>query len=84
MLIEHRTAVLNFSSGTTGPPKACMVTHHNLVANAEQSMHLDGMARLRKSDATYATRDTHCAYVPLYPASKLFQTRNSTELDEEV
>lgn len=70
---SQRTAVLNFSSGTTGPPKACMVTHHNLVANAEQSMHLDEMARVRKSDPTYATGDVHCAYVPLYHAMGLLQ-----------
>ncbi|KAF2815566.1 acetyl-CoA synthetase-like protein [Mytilinidion resinicola] len=71
--VSQRTAVLNFSSGTTGPPKACMVTHHNLVANAEQSMHLDELARVRNSDPTYATRDVHCAYVPLYHAMGLFQ-----------
>jgi acyl-CoA synthetase (AMP-forming)/AMP-acid ligase II len=67
----YRIAVLNFSSGTTGPPKACMVTHHNLVANAEQTLVLDKLARKRKSDSTYATGDIHCAYVPLYHASKL-------------
>lgn len=70
ILTDDRTAVLNFSSGTSGPPKACMMSHHNLVANAEQSIHLDRMARLRKSDLTYATRDVHCAYAPLYHASK--------------
>ncbi|KAH6668930.1 hypothetical protein B0J14DRAFT_629113 [Halenospora varia] len=57
--VSERTAVLNFSSGTSGPPKACMLTHHNLVANAEQSMHLDRVARLRNSDSTYATLDVH-------------------------
>ncbi|KAM5368087.1 hypothetical protein ACJZ2D_009691 [Fusarium nematophilum] len=69
--LAERVAVLNFSSGTTGLPKACMITHRNLVANSEQTLHLDRMARIRKSDPGFATNDVHCAYVPFYHAMGL-------------
>lgn len=56
-----------------------MVTHHNLVSNAEQTIHLDRMARARKSNPLYATRDVHVAYVPLYHASKSTCSNQSLE-----
>jgi acyl-CoA synthetase (AMP-forming)/AMP-acid ligase II len=43
--IVYRPVVLNFNSGTTGLLKACYITHRNLVANSEQMLHLDRMAR---------------------------------------
>ncbi|KAF5968517.1 4-coumarate ligase [Fusarium coicis] len=69
--IYRRPAVLNFSSGTTGLPKACEVTHRNLVANAEQNLHLDRVARKRKNDTTFAANDVHCAFLPFYHAMGL-------------
>lgn len=33
----HDTALLQFTGGTTGTPKAAMLTHANLVANTEQA-----------------------------------------------
>lgn len=33
---EEDVALLAYSSGTTGPPKGCMITHHNLVSNCVQ------------------------------------------------
>ncbi len=33
----HDVAVLQYTGGTTGIPKAAMLTHHNLVANAMQT-----------------------------------------------
>ncbi|KAF5681400.1 4-coumarate ligase [Fusarium denticulatum] len=69
--ISLRPAVLNFSSGTTGLPKACEVTHRNMVANAEQNLHLDRVARKRKNDPTFATNDVHCAFLPFYHAMGL-------------
>ncbi|KAF4339003.1 cutinase transcription factor 1 beta [Fusarium beomiforme] len=70
-VLSDKTAVLNFSSGTTGLPKACEMTHRNLVANAEQSVHLDRVARMRKNDPTFATNDVHCAFLPFYHAMGL-------------
>ncbi|KAG5930329.1 hypothetical protein E4U42_002070 [Claviceps africana] len=68
-VLAEKIAVLNFSSGTTGSPKACMITHGNLVANAEQQLHLDRVARERSSDPRYAAHDVHCAFLPFYHAS---------------
>ncbi|KAF7554278.1 hypothetical protein G7Z17_g3027 [Cylindrodendrum hubeiense] len=71
------TAVLNFSSGTTGNPKACMITHRNLVANSEQTLHLDHMAKMRQSDPDLTTtQDVHCAYVPFYHAIVLMLVKS--------
>ncbi|KAF4464080.1 4-coumarate-- ligase [Fusarium albosuccineum] len=70
-VLADRPAVLNFSSGTTGLPKACAVTHQNLVANSEQTLHLDRMARKRLSDPSFAANDVHCAYLPIYHAMGL-------------
>ncbi|KAI1013688.1 hypothetical protein LB503_010547 [Fusarium chuoi] len=70
-VLADKPAVLNFSSGTTGLPKACEVTHLNLVANAEQNLHLDRVARKRKNDPTFAANDVHCAFLPFYHAMGL-------------
>ncbi|CAJ0552463.1 Ff.00g064420.m01.CDS01 [Fusarium sp. VM40] len=66
--LTDRPVVLNFSSGTTGLPKACCITHGNLVANSEQTLHLDRMARAQRGDPAYAVNDVHCAFLPLYHA----------------
>ncbi|EXL41976.1 hypothetical protein FOCG_15334 [Fusarium oxysporum f. sp. radicis-lycopersici 26381] len=70
-VLADKPAVLNFSSGTTGLPKACEITHRNLVANAEQNLHLDRVARKRKNDSTFAANDVHCAFLPFYHAMGL-------------
>lgn len=36
---EHDIAVLQYTGGTTGVPKGAMLTHHNITANAAQSLH---------------------------------------------
>jgi len=51
-------AVLQFTGGTTGMPKAAMLTHANLVANAYQT-------RLWLPDAT-AGRETTLGVLPLF------------------
>ncbi|KFY53401.1 hypothetical protein V496_07663 [Pseudogymnoascus sp. VKM F-4515 (FW-2607)] len=66
----NRTAVLNFSSGTTGMPKGCMVSHGNLVANCVQVMVADDAAKSRNQKVGNP-EEVHCAYVPLYHAMGL-------------
>ncbi|KAK1688888.1 hypothetical protein BDP55DRAFT_629428 [Colletotrichum godetiae] len=58
-------------NGTTGKPKACMITHCNLVANAEQTLHLDRVSESRANGQGSLTHDVHCAFLPLYHASGL-------------
>ncbi|WP_405592412.1 class I adenylate-forming enzyme family protein [Streptomyces sp. NBC_01190] len=36
-------ACVQFTSGTTGPPKGVQLTHHNLVTNAAQAAHVLGL-----------------------------------------
>ncbi|KAH8660220.1 hypothetical protein BX600DRAFT_482197 [Xylariales sp. PMI_506] len=69
-ILSQRTAVLNFSSGTTGPSKACMITHQNLVANAEQTLYLDQLGETKRSDTNFFTHDVHCAFLPIYHATR--------------
>ncbi|EXF79038.1 hypothetical protein CFIO01_05798 [Colletotrichum fioriniae PJ7] len=71
LILAEKVAVLNFSSGTTGKPKACMITHRNLVANAEQTLHLDRVSELRAIGQGSSTHNVHCAFLPLYHASGL-------------
>lgn len=47
-----------------------MTTHHNLVANAEQTLHLDRMAQMRAQDLRIAACETHCAFLLFHHASK--------------
>jgi long-chain acyl-CoA synthetase len=37
---EHDLAVLQYTGGTTGTAKACMLTHRNLIINAQQCSHM--------------------------------------------
>ncbi|KAH7406663.1 hypothetical protein DE146DRAFT_648053 [Phaeosphaeria sp. MPI-PUGE-AT-0046c] len=60
------TATVNFSSGTTGLPKGVEVSHHNLIANLEQTIF---MRYLNKPwDATNRPRETWIGFLPLYHA----------------
>ncbi|KAI1047190.1 hypothetical protein LB505_011658 [Fusarium chuoi] len=69
-VLADKVAVLNFSSGTTGNPKACMITHRNLVANSEQQLHLYEVARQGSPDSKHSVPRIHCAFLPFYHASK--------------
>ncbi|KAL5390167.1 hypothetical protein PMIN06_002077 [Paraphaeosphaeria minitans] len=60
------TATVNYSSGTTGLPKGVEVSHHNLVANLEQTIY---MRYLKKPwDHTDRPREVWLGFLPLYHA----------------
>ncbi|PSN65025.1 acetyl-CoA synthetase-like protein [Corynespora cassiicola Philippines] len=59
-------ATVNYSSGTTGLPKGVEVSHHNLIANLVQTIH---MRYLRKPwDARTRPREVWLGFLPLYHA----------------
>jgi len=60
------TATVNFSSGTTGLPKGVEVSHHNLVANLDQTIY---MRYLHKPwNADNRPREVWIGFLPLYHA----------------
>ena len=60
------TATVNYSSGTTGLPKGVQVSHHNLIANLEQTIY---MRYLKKPwDASTRPREVWIGFLPLYHA----------------
>jgi long-subunit acyl-CoA synthetase (AMP-forming) len=70
---EETTAVINYSSGTTGFPKGVEVSHYNLIANAEQASHkrnmvagtAKGRARKERLDIS---GERWLAAIPMYHA----------------
>jgi 4-coumarate--CoA ligase len=62
----NTTATVNYSSGTTGLPKGVEVSHHNLVANLDQTIY---MRYLHKPwSATTRPREVWLGFLPLYHA----------------
>lgn len=67
------TAVINYSSGTTGLPKGVECSHYNLISNAEQVLHKrllvantsEGEARKRR---LRFSGDRWLASIPMYHA----------------
>ncbi|OBT58433.1 hypothetical protein VE04_01314 [Pseudogymnoascus sp. 24MN13] len=59
-------ATINYSSGTTGPPKGVCVSHHNLIANVEQTIYM----RFQEKPYAYANRpqERWIGFLPLYHA----------------
>ncbi|KAF2748393.1 acetyl-CoA synthetase-like protein [Sporormia fimetaria CBS 119925] len=63
---QTTTATVNYSSGTTGLPKGVEVSHHNLVANLDQTIY---MRYLRKPwKAHNRPREVWIGFLPLYHA----------------
>ncbi|KAF1991214.1 4-coumarate-CoA ligase [Aulographum hederae CBS 113979] len=63
---KTNTAVLNYSSGTTGLPKGVMITHTNVIANVAQSLY---MRELSHSTPKHQRDPEHwLGFLPLYHA----------------
>ncbi|CAI6081990.1 unnamed protein product [Clonostachys chloroleuca] len=50
----RQTAFLCFSSGTSGLPKAVMISHYNVISNVLQNVTFDSVSRARKGVTTQA------------------------------
>jgi 4-coumarate--CoA ligase len=70
---QETTAVINYSSGTTGFPKGVEISHYNLIANAEQANHKRNMVagtakgRVRK-ERLDVSGERWLAAIPMYHA----------------
>ncbi|GME36656.1 4-coumarate-ligase [Neofusicoccum parvum] len=60
------TAILNYSSGTTGLPKGVLITHANIIANVAQSLHMRDLAQ--PYTPSTRPRETWLGFLPLYHA----------------
>ncbi|KAK4544179.1 hypothetical protein LTR36_004389 [Oleoguttula mirabilis] len=63
---KTRTAVLNYSSGTTGLAKGVMISHENVIANVEQSIYCRNLEQPHTPDQAPAER--WLGFLPLYHA----------------
>ncbi|KAF2455571.1 4-coumarate-CoA ligase [Lineolata rhizophorae] len=69
---KQKTAVLNYSSGTTGLPKGVMITHQNIIANTVQSLHMrqltSGDPSIPPTPQTSTGPERWLGFLPLYHA----------------
>ncbi|KAI4147691.1 MAG: hypothetical protein LQ340_005430 [Diploschistes diacapsis] len=62
---SERTIALNYSSGTTGPPKGVEITHKNYVANCTQvKAHQDRQVKTKEEEEN----ETFLGIIPMYHA----------------
>ena len=76
---ENTVATINYSSGTTGLPKGVCVSHHNLIANVEQTIFM----RFHEKPFTKHTAppERWIGFLPLYHAyGQLYTILMSTKL----
>lgn len=70
---QSTTAIINYSSGTTGLPKGVEISHYNLISNAEQVLHKKRLvantpeAKLR-TNRLDLSGDRWLAPIPMYHA----------------
>ncbi|ORY06908.1 hypothetical protein BCR34DRAFT_543052 [Clohesyomyces aquaticus] len=60
------TATVNYSSGTTGLPKGVEVSHHNLIANLDQTIYMRYLKKPWNADTR--PREVWLGFLPLYHA----------------
>ena len=63
---RNTVAALNYSSGTIGPPKGVMISHQNVIANAEQSIYMRDLKQSYKPDSR--PQERWLGFLPLYHA----------------
>lgn len=77
---NDKTAVLLYTSGTTGLPKGVMLTHGNLLSNAEacmKVMHLSGRDRiLLFLPLFHSFSFTVCVILPIYAGASIVLLRS--------
>ncbi|KXH41281.1 4-coumarate-CoA ligase 2 [Colletotrichum salicis] len=76
-------ATINYSSGTTGLPKGVCVSHHNLIANVEQTIYL----RYAEKPYTFENRprERWIGFLPLYHAyGQLYAVLMATKLSVPI
>ncbi|KAJ0306357.1 hypothetical protein COL516b_004816 [Colletotrichum fioriniae] len=76
-------ATINYSSGTTGLPKGVCVSHHNLIANVEQTIYM------RYAEKPYSfenrPRERWIGFLPLYHAyGQLYAVLMAMKLDVPI
>lgn len=80
-LSTKQIATVNYSSGTTGLPKGVMITHHNLIANVEQSKFMKAV----EGGSEALSQERWIGFLPLYHAyGQLFSILMSTKLRTPV
>lgn len=76
-------ATINYSSGTTGLPKGVCVSHHNLIANVEQTIFMRYHGKPFTKDTR--TPERWIGFLPLYHAyGQLYTILMSTKLNIPV